>query len=438
MFVYDCEKYDPKIIARMIAPHILAQEGQKVVIKPNWVMHPLGTLDEWTAVTTNSALVEAVLMNLCRVMNGRGEILICDSPAFDADLNKIFKLNHILEIAAKYQTDSFRIRVLDLRVFRYKTVKNWWVALKPLPGDPSGSCEVILQEESMFFGKKRQEFEVYGDLHKATQAHLDEKHRYSIARSILDCDVFINLPKLKTHRKAGMTCAMKNLVGTVANKFCIPHRTTGTISQGGDDPDNAANAGRTDSLFTKLAQKVNRTVNPWIRYPLLPVYLVYVKLFHQPLSSRCGYDGCWHKNDTIWRAVDDLNRILLYCDKNGVLQQNIQREYICVVDAIIAGEGEGPMVPTPKRCNRLLVGTHPVSVDMVASTLAGFNWKKIHYLRESFVDNKRKALAHFSPNDLSVFYHEKLFPLVSQEARTLRVSPPFTPPLGWKDFIEAK
>lgn len=38
---------------------------------------------------------------------------------------------------------------------------------------------------------------------------------FDIARDILDTDVIINLPKLKTHQMMGMTCAVKNLFGAV-------------------------------------------------------------------------------------------------------------------------------------------------------------------------------------------------------------------------------
>ena len=40
-------------------------------------------------------------------------------------------------------------------------------------------------------------------------------HELEIARDILDADVVINLPKLKTHQMMGLTCAVKNLFGAV-------------------------------------------------------------------------------------------------------------------------------------------------------------------------------------------------------------------------------
>lgn len=437
VFIYDCSQYDAELIAKIIAPHISAEEGQTVVIKPNWVMHPLTTFNNWEAVITNSAFIEAVLINLYSCMNGRGKITICDSPAYDANINKIKQLNGIEKIVEKYQTDSFVIQILDLRDYYYKTVKNWWVSLKPLPGDKS--IDVVMEEDSMFYGKPCQVYEVYGDIDKATHAHKDEKHHYTIAKSILDCDVFINLPKLKTHRKAGITCAMKNLVGTVSDKFCIPHRTVGTVSQGGDSLEKTSlSKGLAGSPFlVKIARKINATVNPWVRYPLLPVYLIYTKVFHHALSKNHGFDGSWYGNDTIWRAICDLNRILLYCNKEGIFTDTIQRKYICIVDAIVAGEGEGPMVPSRKICNCILVGTNPVSVDITAATFMGFNWEKIHYLSAAFNDGKKLKLIDCKPAEIKMIHKDKTYNLNSADISHIKVNPPFVPADGWKNYIEA-
>ncbi len=40
-------------------------------------------------------------------------------------------------------------------------------------------------------------------------------HELEVARDILDADVIINLPKLKTHQMMGLTCAVKNMFGAV-------------------------------------------------------------------------------------------------------------------------------------------------------------------------------------------------------------------------------
>ncbi|MCV6004648.1 DUF362 domain-containing protein, partial [Escherichia coli] len=48
--------------------------------------------------------------------------------------------------------------------------------------------------------------------------HAPGRHQYLVSRDIIEADVVINLPKLKTHKKAGLTCALKNLIGINGNK----------------------------------------------------------------------------------------------------------------------------------------------------------------------------------------------------------------------------
>jgi hypothetical protein len=72
------------------------------------------------------------------------------------------------------------------------------------------------------------------DIAETTAAHTNGNHRYRVSRTVIGADVFINLPKLKTHKKAGITCSLKNLVGINTYKNFLPHYTEGTPAMGGD------------------------------------------------------------------------------------------------------------------------------------------------------------------------------------------------------------
>jgi uncharacterized protein (DUF362 family) len=72
------------------------------------------------------------------------------------------------------------------------------------------------------------------DMEETNTRHAGTRHEYLLCRTPMEADVFINLPKLKTHKKVGVTCALKNLVGINANKNWLPHHTEGTPEQGGD------------------------------------------------------------------------------------------------------------------------------------------------------------------------------------------------------------
>jgi hypothetical protein len=85
--------------------------------------------------------------------------------------------------------------------------------------------------------------------------------------------------------------------------------------------------------------------------------------------------GGWYGNDTIWRPVLDLNKILLYADREGVMRPERQRKFFSVVDGIVGGEGDGPVLPTPKPCGALLAGFNPLAVDLCATRLMGFDYR---------------------------------------------------------------
>jgi len=56
--------------------------------------------------------------------------------------------------------------------------------------------------------------------------------KLEIATALLDADVIINLPKLKTHQMMGLTCAVKNLYGAVVGKRKISlHLQAGTSKE---------------------------------------------------------------------------------------------------------------------------------------------------------------------------------------------------------------
>lgn len=64
--------------------------------------------------------------------------------------------------------------------------------------------------------------------------HAEARHEYLLANSVLDADLVINVPKLKTHIKAGVTAALKNLIGINGHKEYLPHHTNGCPASGGD------------------------------------------------------------------------------------------------------------------------------------------------------------------------------------------------------------
>ncbi|MEI7435266.1 MAG: DUF362 domain-containing protein [bacterium] len=128
--------------------------GQRVLLKPNLLMEAAPE----QAVTTHPEIVRAVLR---AVRTAGGVPVVGDSPADVADLERVW--------------------------------------------ERSGLAAVCLEE-----GAGRVGFESGG-----SSTFTRHGRTFSIARAVLEADVVINLPKVKTHVFTRLTCGVKNLYGTV-------------------------------------------------------------------------------------------------------------------------------------------------------------------------------------------------------------------------------
>ena len=113
----------------------------------------------------------------------------------------------------------------------------------PLPGDPSGYVEVRSGRRSFLEAITTPEsvFSVNDyEPGAATSHHRAGEHGFLFPKSVLTADLFVNVPKLKTHCKAGITACMKNLIGVNGDKGWIPHFRMGSPKTGGDEfPDDS-------------------------------------------------------------------------------------------------------------------------------------------------------------------------------------------------------
>jgi hypothetical protein len=97
----------------------------------------------------------------------------------------------------------------------------------------------------------------------------------------------------------------------------------------------------------------------------------------------------------------DLNRVLIYADREGRLAPQPQRQYMAIIDGVVAGEGEGPLYPDPVAAGVLLAGCHPVTVDLVAGTLMGYDYTRIPILREA-AGRRWPLRPNVEPNEIEI------------------------------------
>lgn len=434
--VLDCEDYDVAWLENLLEPFIQVNPGDRIFVKPNWVIDPWpGEEHNWKAYTTNGAVVEAVLRIIKKKIGGEGTVILGDAPMHRSNLKRILKLHGIPEMLDRICDDKFKVELVDLRSYYFKYVHNLCVNRINLPGDPRGTKVVQLGSDSLFKEKENKKWAYYDRVDNVSSFHNEQSNAYDISASILSCDVFINLPKLKTHKSAGITCALKNLVGTIGNKDCFPHRTIGYVKEGGDDTENSLSR-KIDSKKgpRSFIRKLLKRKNPIINYALLPAYLAFHKIVGDKEKEQIGYDGGWYKNDTVWRGIVDLNRIILYGNKNGVMQEQPVRRYLCIADAIVAGEGFGPLHPTPRDFGRILVSDSAVALDRTAAMLIGFDYEKIPSIREAARDMRWPLIG--VDESVIMEYNGKQVDLDSKEMLDYVVKKAFLPAPGWVGHIE--
>lgn len=98
---------------------------------------------------------------------------------------------------------SGQVHFVDFRPewFEASGVVNTKKGLK-LQGDPNGYYLVDLGKDSMFNDSSLDAKLFYGsgyDNKDTIHAHSEGRHQYLIAGTPIVCDLFINIPKLKTH-----------------------------------------------------------------------------------------------------------------------------------------------------------------------------------------------------------------------------------------------
>ncbi len=203
-------------------------------------------------------------------------------------------------------------------------------------------------------------------------------HQYLLAREPFEADVVISMPKLKMHGKSGLTGALKNLVGMNGNKDYLPHHRVGGSAWGGDCYPGYAPLKRIGEAFLDDAnmnigrQRARQQVG----------HARKVLKLHAWITGEDGsVEGMWHGNDTCWRMVGDLNRILRYGCADGSMAARPQRMMYALTDAVVCGEGEGPLAPEPVFCGAVTFAGNPLAADLVHAALLRLDPRKVPLLR---------------------------------------------------------
>lgn len=377
---FGAERWNP--LANYMRPH------QTVLLKPNLVKeyHPRDQ-SGWQYVITNGAVIRAIADYVWKALHGKGTVIVADAPQTDSSFAKMVRLLGLDAMQQFYTARGFDFRVYDLRQQEWVNRDGVITSRSRLAGDPEGFVAFDLSCNSEFEGHSGCG-RFYGADYNSAEVnahHTGGRHEYLIAASAICCDVIFSLPKWKTHKKAGITVSLKNLVGVNGDKNWLPHHTEGDPRHGGDEHPAPKTKHQLERKLVAIARNAS-----W-RAPVLAVPLHRVargigkKVFGD--TEQVIRSGNWWGNDTLWRMCLDLNKIVLYGNRDGSLREPVpgnRKPHLVLVDGIIAGEGSGPMNPDPVSAGVVAFGVDPPCVDAACAYLMGFDADRIPIVRQAF------------------------------------------------------
>jgi uncharacterized protein (DUF362 family) len=416
----------------------LVSRGGRVVLKPNFIRHWNPTPGEGPeCVVTHGAVVRAAADYAWLAVGPEGSVVVAEAPQHDCDFAQVCEGAGLEEVARYYQSQlGVEFPVLDLRreavVYRDGVI----VERRPLPGDPKGYRAVDLGERSFFFDSGLEPDRFRGadyDPGPTTLHHSGGKNEYLLSETVLHADLIVNLPKLKTHKKTGVTLALKNLVGVNGDKNWLPHHCVGSVTEGGDEYPGDALVDGARSRATELARR-------WLAKGRAGSLL---RLVRRAENALRGDDfiraGNWYGNDTTWRMCLDLNRCVYFSDADGLHLDSPEplRNVLTLLDGVVAGEGEGPLAPRNLPLGVILAATDPVALDVVAIRLMGFDERRIAKVREAMRDAGPRVTAVRSPEDIAVFECDPArFATAESSLDALTPARPFLAHSGWQGHVE--
>lgn len=404
----------------------LIQPGDRVLIKPNFVLHHNQGSGGMEPMITHPSVVKAAVD--AALQAEPSEVLVGDAPIQTCDFPTLIEESGLSSWAEALKSADSRFKgVKDLRRTTAEHVNGVRVAQE----------NVLPEEDFVLFDlgsdsllepitDDKDDFRVTCyDPRLMAKTHGRGRHRYLVARDVMEADVVINLPKLKTHKKAGITCALKNLIGINGNKEYLPHHRLGGANLGGDcypgdsrvkrmleyaaDQQNLSDSGTIGRVWSGVATQLNRVLHL--------------------MGDNLGIEGSWSGNDTIWRTGLDLNRIILYGDVDGSMASSPRRRVVHLADAVVAGQGDGPLAPQPLPLGLLFAGNNAAAVDWFGALLLGYDPQLVPIVREAF-GHFRWLISASQPDDITLsgdWGVGKLDQVMFNE------TPPVIHPFGWRD-----
>ncbi|WP_430934260.1 DUF362 domain-containing protein [Saccharicrinis sp. 156] len=354
--------------------------GKTVLLKPNWVKHSYYPDDEICLRTHDNFLLATLEIILkCKPT----KVIIGDAPIQGCRWDEV--VHEQLKWQVNEQSKQYQIPV-SVRDFRRRTYQV--SGNNPESGIRSLSEYVIfdLGKDSYLeeITTNNNNFRVTNyDPERMSTAHSPGVHKYCIAKEFFESDIVISLPKVKTHQKAGITGAIKNLVGINGDKDFLPHHRIGGKNMGGDCYPGKSPLRYWSELALDKANRRQGTKQFWM-WQKLSSLLWKLSLPQQEHQMAAG----WYGNDTTWRMVMDLNKVGEYGRIDGTLSKDKCRRIYSLCDGIVGGQGDGPLEPQPLALGAISFTNNSFLNDRAMAVLMELDTNKIPLLAREYEGDK--------------------------------------------------
>lgn len=399
--------------------------GDTVVIKPNLVLNTANP-DIQDCTTTHPSLIRPVIDYAWKALWGEGKIIVGDACASEANFDEIVDRTGIRKMIEILQERGMKVELRDFRAVKVTTENGIWTGEQSSNTTEAGKV-VQLNEHSLFAIEKEKykHATLHGagyDIAETNRHHHGDVQEYCVSETILRADVVISMPKMKTHRKAGFTCCLKNLVGINVDKNYLPHFAMGSTNMGGDEMPAISGAravamggynfvrkhvishtwqflggpaagflrkvkGKEKAPDSEKAAEATSAKNAQADAAQAgqpkDTDTDLAKWLHNRISGQNVAAGAWAGNETICNMILDLNRVFLCCGKDGELRERTDRRFFYVADGIRSGMGNGPIHPAPVQVGAVAAGYNGLAIDTAILRLFGINEQSITLYRKA-------------------------------------------------------